>query len=73
MTRMIHCMDCGDFIDEGRSQLGYMHCKSCGEVRAVLERGSWCVVQEYGKGSYQLVTPQAAYTTLKQTNQKNPR
>lgn len=55
MTRMIHCMDCGDFIDEGRSQLGYMHCKSCGEVRAVLDRNSWCVVP-IPKSNYVLIT-----------------
>lgn len=55
MTRMIHCMDCGDFIDEGRSQLGYMHCKNCGEVRAVLDRNSWCVVP-IPKSNYVLIT-----------------
>jgi hypothetical protein len=30
-------------------------------------------VQEYGKGNYQLVTPQSAKTTLRQTNQKELR
>jgi hypothetical protein len=73
MTRMLHCVDCGEFIDPRRSELGYKHCLECGEFYAGLERESWCVVQEYGKGSYQLVTPQAAFTTLKQTNQKQPR
>jgi hypothetical protein len=45
----------------------------CGEKDSILQRASWCVVQEYGKGSYQLVTPEAALTTLKQTNQKQVR
>jgi len=73
VTRMIHCVDCGELIGEGRSALGYKHCLGCGEFYAAFERESWCVVQEYGKGAYQLVTPQAAFTTLKQTNQKQQR
>jgi hypothetical protein len=33
----------------------------------------WCIVQEYGKGPYQLVTSTSAPVTLKQTNQKELR
>ena len=44
-----------------------------GEEAARMERMSWCVVQEYGKGNYQLVTPASAKVTLKQTNQKELR
>lgn len=73
MSRMLHCVDCGDFIEDARSMLGYKHCLECGEFHAALERGSWCVVQEYGKGGYQYVPQSAAFATLRETNQKNPR
>lgn len=71
--RMLHCVDCGDFIEDGRSRLGYKVCKDCGEVRAMLDRSSWCVAQEYGKGNYQLITKDSAKETLRQTNQKHLR
>lgn len=71
--RMLHCVDCGDFIEDGRSLLGYKHCLECGEFYAAFERESWCVVQEYGKGAYQLVTPSSARKTLCETNQKQQR
>jgi len=53
--------------------LGYRWCKFCGEDRARVERQSWCVVQEYGKGGYMYVPAEAAHRTLLDTNQKNPR
>lgn len=67
------CRVCGDDINAGRYMLGYKVCLFCGEEAAREERSSWCIVQEYGKGPYQLVTPTAAPTTLKQTNQKELR
>ena len=67
------CVDCGDDVHIERWQLGYRWCKFCGEDRARSDRASWCVVQEYGKGCYQYITPEAAKITLKQTNQKNLR
>lgn len=67
------CRDCGDDIHIERWNLGYRHCLFCGEEAARTERLSWCIVQEYGKGNYQLVTPASARTTLKQTNQKHLR
>lgn len=67
------CRHCGDDIDPRRFQLGYRVCLWCGEEAATTERMGWCVVQEYGKGPYQLVTPTAAPVTLKQTNQKDIR
>lgn len=67
------CIDCGDEFPEERWALGYRCCLFCGEDRARAERASWCVVQEYGKGNYQFVTPNAAFQTLKQTNQKQQR
>lgn len=70
---MKFCMWCGDDVDPRRWSLGYRTCLICGEERARLERLSWCVVQEYGKGGYQYVTQESARTTLRQTNQKQPR
>lgn len=67
------CADCGDDYPAERHALGYTTCLLCGEDRATAERASWCVVQEYGKGGYMYVTPEAAPVTLKQTNQKNVR
>lgn len=67
------CADCGDDFPAERYMLGYRVCLLCGEDRARAERASWCVVQEYGKGNYQYVTPTSAATTLKQTNQKHLR
>jgi len=67
------CMICGDGFAPRRARAGYKACLFCGEEVARAERASWCVVQEYGKGAYQLVTTQAARETLRQTNQKNPR
>jgi len=73
MTDWHECRECGDEVNDARWQLGYRHCLFCGEEVARVERASWCVVQEYGKGNYQLVTAQSAMTTLKQTNQKELR
>ena len=67
------CIDCGDDVHISRWSLGYRVCLFCGEDRAVAERSSWCIVQEYGKGNYQFVTATQATTTLKQTNQKELR
>ena len=67
------CVDCGDDVHAERWALGFKYCLFCGEDRARAERASWCVVQEYGKGGYMFVTPEAAPVTLKQTNQKNLR
>jgi hypothetical protein len=67
------CAQCGDEFPVKRRQLGYRLCLFCGEEAARDERSSWCIVQEYGKGPYQLVTTTAAPITLKQTNQKELR
>jgi hypothetical protein len=67
------CTLCGDDIPSARYKLGYRTCMMCGEEAARAIRAAWCVVQEYGKGAYQLVTPTAARQTLRETNQKNPR
>jgi hypothetical protein len=67
------CIDCKDEIPVERHQAFCIFCEHDRERSADTERASWCVVQEYGKGNYQYVTPTSAYTTLKQTNQKHLR
>lgn len=67
------CCLCGDEFPAERFALGYHVCLTCGEQQAREARTHWCVVQEYGKGGYMFVTPEAAPVTLKQTNQKNLR
>jgi len=67
------CHTCGDDISPKRYLLGYRTCLYCGEEQAKADRLHWCVVQEYGKGAYQFVTPQSAKRTLRETNQKQPR
>lgn len=67
------CSKCGDDVAQARWELGYKVCLHCGEQQARADRAHWCVVQEYGKGAYQLVTPDAAFKTLRETNQKTPR
>jgi hypothetical protein len=67
------CIHCGNPYPAARAQLGYKTCLQCGEHSAEEARKSWCVIQEYGKGNYQLVTPETAMHSLKQTNQKHVR
>ena len=67
------CRECGDDVHIERWALGYRLCLFCGEDAAAVERASWCIVQEYGKGGYMYVSAESAPTTLKQTNQKNLR
>jgi hypothetical protein len=69
----MECVDCGDDVRIERWALGYRVCLFCGEDRATTDRASWCVIQEYGKGNYQYVTPTSAHTTLFNTNQKHTR
>jgi len=68
-----NCCWCGEEVNPNRWALGIRSCFVCGEEQARQERMSWCVVQEYGKGAYQFVTPQSAKRTLRETNQKQPR
>jgi len=67
------CVDCKDDMPIQRYQAFCIQCERAREHNAQVVRSSWCVVQEYGKGNYQLVTQQSAMTTLKQTNQKELR
>ena len=67
------CCVCGDDYPVERFNLGYRMCMPCGDSAARDERKSWTVVQEYGKGPYQFITPNAAHRTLRDTNQKQPR
>ena len=72
-TEWRECTDCGDDVHIERWNLGYRWCKFCGEDRARTERASWCIIQEYTKGNYQLVTPTQAPITMRQTNPKENR
>lgn len=67
------CVDCGDDVPTTRYQAFCIFCERDREHSAEAERKSWCVIQEYTKGNYQLVTPATAYTTLRQTNPKENR
>lgn len=67
------CLECSEPFAAARRKAGYNLCLPCGDAQAKKERRNWTVVQEYGKGGYMFVTAQAARTTLKQTNQKQPR
>lgn len=67
------CELCGDDVHIARWQLGYRVCKTCGDLQAKEERNSWCIIQEYGKGNYQYVTPTSAPAVLQNTNQKHTR
>lgn len=69
----MRCVSCRKPVPPLRWQSGRHTCLDCGEKQAKQERLSWCIVQEYGKGPYQLITPTAAPTVLRQTNQKNIR
>ena len=67
-----YCATDGCWNGVGRKRAAYGHtiCKSCGEENARITRQSWTVIQEYGKGGYMFVTPNAAPQALRQTNQK---
>lgn len=67
------CIDCDDDVPTTRYQAFCIFCERDREHSAEAERKSWCVIQEYGKGNYQLVTPASAHATLKNTNQKQLR
>ena len=67
------CRECGEAFAPARRRAGYTLCLLCGEDAARAERRGWTIVQQYGKGPYQLVTPSAAPEVLRGTNQKQPR
>jgi hypothetical protein len=73
------CTVCGEEITPPkrvqllRDQERPLLCLFCGEEAARQERAGWTVVQQYGKGPYQLVTPSSANDVLKSTNQKEVR
>lgn len=67
------CSVCKATFSPLRRKAGYTMCMTCGDKDATKQRASWCIVQEYGKGGYQLVTSSAAARTLRETNQKQVR
>ena len=64
---------CNNGIGKRRAAYGHMICKGCGEEQSRLLRQSWTILQTYGKGGYQFVTPTAARAALHNTNQKQTR
>jgi len=75
---MFSCVHCGADVHPARVELLLSDarpvlCLDCGEHAATAARRSWTVVQQYGKGPYQFVTRDAAFLTLRQTNQKQLR
>lgn len=64
---------CWNGIGRKRAAYGHLVCKGCGEEAARVSRQSWTVIQEYGKGGYMYVPAEAAFTALRQTNQKQLR
>jgi hypothetical protein len=73
MRSQLMCRACGDDVSQRRWELGYRLCLLCGEDAARAERAGWTVVQQYGKGPYQLVTQGAVSEVLRSTNQKEVR
>lgn len=79
MPSKTKCRMCGESVTPAkrvallREQGRPMLCLLCGEDAARVERAGWTVVQQYGKGPYQLVTPSSANDVLKSTNQKEVR
>lgn len=69
--RCIKCNENG--VGRKRAALGHLICKPCGEWESINVRKSWTVIQSYGKGCYQFVTPTTAMMDLKNTNQKETR
>jgi hypothetical protein len=69
--RCIRCYENG--VGKRRALLGHLICKPCGETQAQEDRRSWTVMQSYGKGNYQFVTPTTAMKDLRNTNQKETR
>lgn len=47
------CISCGDDVHIERWNLGYHHCKHCGD--ALARQRKWTVAIPYSKGAYQLV------------------
>ena len=70
----MYCIKCNENgVGKRRALLGHLICKPCGELTAIEQRKSWTVMQSYGKGNYQFVTPTTAYADLRNTNQKEMR
>jgi hypothetical protein len=70
----MYCIKCKtNGVGRKRALLGHLICKPCGEREAQEQRKSWTVMQSYGKGNYQFVTPTTAMRDLRNTNQKETR
>lgn len=68
------CIRCNqNGVGRKRAALGHLICKPCGEREAQEQRKLWTVMQSYGKGNYQFVTPTTAIQDLRNMNQKETR
>tara|TARA_B000000557_G_scaffold182817_1_gene149398 strand:- start:772 stop:975 length:204 start_codon:yes stop_codon:yes gene_type:complete len=52
------CIDCGEFFDIRRKNLGYRLCLECGDKKAKkdIEHKSKCSAPLFNKGAYQYVS-----------------
>ena len=70
----MYCLKCRvNGVGRKRAAFGHLICKPCGEEQARIQRASWTVIQSYGKGNYQFITPTTAVLDLRNTNQKETR
>ena len=58
---LLHCLECGEDINEKRSKLGYTTCMSCGEK--IASQKKHCVVP-MNKSNYMLVMDRTILTQL---------
>lgn len=70
----MYCIKCHtNGVGRKRAAFGHLICKPCGEEDSIKQRQSWTVIQSYGKGNYQFITPTTAVLDLRNTNQKETR
>ena len=70
----MYCIKCRvNGVGRKRAAFGHLICKPCGEEQAASVRKTWTVIQSYGKGNYQFITPTTAMNDLRNTNQKETR
>lgn len=58
---LLHCLECGEDINEKRARLGYTTCLSCGEK--IASQKKHCVVP-MNKSNYMLVMDRTILTQL---------
>lgn len=63
---MEQCLFCGDYLPQGRYDLGYRTCLECGEEQARQDRKFWCVVPMHKSNYFYCTDP----TDLRGINNK---